>query len=228
LQVGDNDLSHLEHGIFTCTVSMMKMWIFGSALIQVTNDNETGDVSLRHCGNENIVKNRHNGSGSPLYKCKDCGKYCILVPKGGYSEGQKWEVLAAYHKRPCMREIQSIFGVNPQIWLPGSKKDGRISLKVGIPHKQIPPFFDNPGAIACALTGWTVFPSGAAPLGTKLHPNKKNANNTLEISPILLVEMPFRLVMGLARSWASWQSNFVYVIAARQAHSSFPLTPRTR
>jgi transposase-like protein len=64
----------------------------------------------RHCGNENIVKNGHNGSGSPQYKCK----YCVLVPKRGYSEAQKEEILAAYHERPSMRGIQRIFGVSPQ------------------------------------------------------------------------------------------------------------------
>jgi transposase-like protein len=68
----------------------------------------------RHCGSENIVKNGHNGSGSPQYKCKDCGKYCVLVPKRGYSEAQKEEILAAYHERPSMRGIQRIFGVSPQ------------------------------------------------------------------------------------------------------------------
>jgi transposase-like protein len=68
----------------------------------------------RHCGSKNIVKNGHNGSGSPQYKCKDCGKYCVLEPKRGYSKAKKEEILAAYHERPSMRGIQRIFGVSPQ------------------------------------------------------------------------------------------------------------------
>jgi transposase-like protein len=74
----------------------------------------------RHCDSENLVKNGHNRSGSQQVWCKSCNKRYVLQPRRGYTDGQKEQIIAAYHERPSMRGIQRVFGVSPQtlaVWL---------------------------------------------------------------------------------------------------------------
>jgi transposase-like protein len=75
---------------------------------------EQVNYQCRKCGNQNIVKNGHNASGSQQYWCKDCQKRLVLLPKNSYSDEQKEQIIAAYHERPSMRGIQRIFGVSPE------------------------------------------------------------------------------------------------------------------
>jgi len=70
--------------------------------------------NCRHCGSENLVKNGHNRSGSQQVWCKSCNKRYVLLPRRGYTDAQKEQIIAAYHERPSMRGIQRIFGVSPQ------------------------------------------------------------------------------------------------------------------
>jgi len=79
----------------------------------------------RHCGSENIVKNGHNSSGSQQYWCKDCDKRLVLIPKRGYTEEQKEQIIAAYYERPSMRGIQRIYGVSPNTLASWLKKKTR-------------------------------------------------------------------------------------------------------
>jgi transposase-like protein len=73
----------------------------------------TKNYTCRKCGSENIVKNGHNGSGSPQYWCKDCNTRGVLEPNHSYTEAQKEQIIAAYHERPSMRGIARIFGISP-------------------------------------------------------------------------------------------------------------------
>ena len=72
----------------------------------------THRYACRNCSSENIVKNGHSGSGSPQYKCKECGQYGVLQPSRGYTTEQREQIINAYYERPSMRGIQRIFGVS--------------------------------------------------------------------------------------------------------------------
>ena len=66
----------------------------------------------RNCDSQDLVKNGHNASGSQQYVCKDCGKHGVLEPKRRDTEGQKEQILSAYHERSSMRGVQRTFGVS--------------------------------------------------------------------------------------------------------------------
>ena len=70
--------------------------------------------TCRKCQSEDLVKNGHNRSGSPQYKCKACGTCRVLRPRHSYSEEDKQRILKAYEERPSLRGIERIFGVARQ------------------------------------------------------------------------------------------------------------------
>ena len=64
------------------------------------------------CNSSNIVKNGHNKSGSPQYKCKSCGTCRVLKPNNKHAELDKEAVGRAYEERPSYRAIGRIFNVS--------------------------------------------------------------------------------------------------------------------
>lgn len=81
---------------------------------------ETVTYSCRTCGSKNIIKNGTNKCGNAQYHCKDCGAYRVLVPKRGYSQQDKEQVLKAYRERMSLRGIERVFGMCRQtvmVWL---------------------------------------------------------------------------------------------------------------
>ena len=64
------------------------------------------------CGSPNIVRNGHNRSGSPQYKCKDCGTCRVLHFKKRTKQLDINTVSKAYQERNSYRSIGRIFGIS--------------------------------------------------------------------------------------------------------------------
>src|ERR1041384_5736727 len=85
----------------------------------------TINLTCRHCGSENIVRNGLTANGKQRFLCRDCGRRSRENPQpNGYTEEQREEILRAYHERSSWRGLSRTFGVarNPVSgWL---KKSG--------------------------------------------------------------------------------------------------------
>src|SRR3954447_12905541 len=60
----------------------------------------TIQLTCRHCGSENIVRNGITSNGKQRFLCKDCGKRSRENPQpNGYTEEEREEILRAYQER---------------------------------------------------------------------------------------------------------------------------------
>ena len=64
------------------------------------------------CQSENIVRNGHNRSGSPQYRCKDCGTCRVLVAKRTTAHIDLDAVVRTYRERGSLRAAGRIFGLS--------------------------------------------------------------------------------------------------------------------
>jgi len=73
----------------------------------------TIQLTCRHCGSENIVRNGLTTNGKQRFLCKDCGKRSRENPQpNGYTEEKRREILCAYHERSSLRGLTRTFGVS--------------------------------------------------------------------------------------------------------------------
>lgn len=80
------------------------------------------------CQSTNIVKNGHNTSGNPQFKCKDCGRCSVLEPSVPYTEAQKQHIIDTYLERGSLRAMQRLFGVSPNTLSGWLKKKSQSPL----------------------------------------------------------------------------------------------------
>jgi transposase-like protein len=72
----------------------------------------TINLACRHCGSENIVRNGLTANGKQRFLCRDCRRRSREDPQpNGYTEGQREEILRAYHERSSLRGLSRTFGV---------------------------------------------------------------------------------------------------------------------
>lgn len=63
----------------------------------------TIQLTCRHCGSENIVRNGMTSNGKQRFLCKDCGKRSRQNPQpNGYTEEEREEILRAYQERTSL------------------------------------------------------------------------------------------------------------------------------
>lgn len=74
---------------------------------------ETTVHSCTRCHSTNIVRNGHNLSGNPQFKCKDCGRSSVIKPKVRYTEQDKEHIISAYYERGSLRAMYRLYGVAP-------------------------------------------------------------------------------------------------------------------
>ncbi len=89
----------------------------------------TLQITCRHCGSENIVRNGMTSNGKQRYLCKDCSKNSRENPQpNGYTEQKREEILSAYHERSSLRGLSRTFGVSRNTvtnWLEKSSRRSR-------------------------------------------------------------------------------------------------------
>src|SRR5438128_4955 len=72
----------------------------------------TVNLTCRHCGGENIVRNGLTADGKQRFLCRDCGRRSRENPQpNGYTEQEREEILRAYHERSSLRGLARTFGV---------------------------------------------------------------------------------------------------------------------
>lgn len=72
----------------------------------------TINLTCRHCGSENIVRNGQTANGKQRFLCRDCRRRSRDDPQpNGYTEEQREEILRAYHERSSLRGLSRTFGV---------------------------------------------------------------------------------------------------------------------
>ena len=64
------------------------------------------------CDSPNIVRNGHNKSGSPQYKCKDCGTCRVLISKRKTAQIDIDALERTYEERNSYRSTGRIFGIS--------------------------------------------------------------------------------------------------------------------
>ena len=74
------------------------------------------------CQSPNIFKNGHNKSGNAQFRCKDCGRSSVLIPKVKYTEERKQLIIDTYLERGSLRGMQRLFGVAPETLMGWIKK----------------------------------------------------------------------------------------------------------
>lgn len=74
---------------------------------------ETVAHTCTRCQSANIVRNGHNPSGNPQFKCKDCGRSSVIKPKIWYTEEQKEHIINTYYERGSLRAMYRMYGVAP-------------------------------------------------------------------------------------------------------------------
>jgi transposase-like protein len=73
----------------------------------------TIQLTCRHCGSENIVRNGMTSNAKQRFLCKDCGKRSRQNPQpNGYTEEEREEILRAYQERSSLRGLARTFGVS--------------------------------------------------------------------------------------------------------------------
>ena len=74
----------------------------------------TIQLTCRHCGSENIVRNGITSNGKQRFLCKDCRKRSSQNPQpNGYTEEQREKILRAYQEeRSSIRGLRRTFGVS--------------------------------------------------------------------------------------------------------------------
>ena len=74
----------------------------------------TIQLTCRHCGSENIVRNGITSNGKQRFLCKDCRKRSRQNPQpNGYTEEQREKILCAYQEeRTSIRGLTRTFGVS--------------------------------------------------------------------------------------------------------------------
>src|SRR3954466_6546937 len=73
----------------------------------------TIQLTCRHCGSENIVRNGITSNGKQRFLCKDCGKRSRQNPQpNGYTEEEREKILRAYQERSSIRGLTRTFGVS--------------------------------------------------------------------------------------------------------------------
>ena len=64
------------------------------------------------CQSTNIVRNGHNRSGSPQYRCKDCGTCRVLYGRGTRAAIDLDALVRTYRERNSLRATGRIFGIS--------------------------------------------------------------------------------------------------------------------
>ena len=74
----------------------------------------TIQLTCRHCGSENIVRNGITSNGKQRFLCKNCRKRSRQNPQpNGYTEEQREKILRAYQEeRSSIRGLRRTFGVS--------------------------------------------------------------------------------------------------------------------
>jgi transposase-like protein len=86
----------------------------------------TINLTCRHCGSENIVRNGLTANGKQRFLCRDCRRRSRENPQpNGYTEEQREEILRAYHERSSLRGLTRAFGVARNTVSGWIKKSGR-------------------------------------------------------------------------------------------------------
>ena len=65
------------------------------------------------CHSPNIIRNSHNLSSNPQFKCKDYGRSSAIKPKVKYTEQQKEHIISTYYERGSLRALYRLYGVAP-------------------------------------------------------------------------------------------------------------------
>ncbi len=88
----------------------------------------TINLTCRHCGSDNIVRNGLTANGKQRFLCRDCGRRSRQNPQpNGYTDEQREEILRAYHERSSLRGLSRTFGVARNTVTGWIKKSGRAS-----------------------------------------------------------------------------------------------------
>jgi transposase-like protein len=86
----------------------------------------TINLTCRHCGSENIVRNGLTANGKQRFLCRDCRRRSRDNPQpNGYTEAEREEILRAYHERSSLRWLARTFSVARNTVSGWSKKSGR-------------------------------------------------------------------------------------------------------
>jgi transposase-like protein len=73
----------------------------------------TINLTCRHCGSQNIVRNGLTTNGKQRFLCHDCGRRSREHPQpNGYTEAAREEILRAYEERSSLRGLSRTFGVS--------------------------------------------------------------------------------------------------------------------
>jgi transposase-like protein len=86
----------------------------------------TINLTCRHCGSENIVRNGLTTNGKQRFLCRDCRRRSRQNPRpNGYTAEQREEILRAYRERSSLRGLSRTFGVARNTVSGWVKKSGR-------------------------------------------------------------------------------------------------------
>lgn len=88
------------------------------------------------CNSPNIIKNGHNRSGSPQYKCKDCGTCRVLVFKGSTAYIDLDALERTYRERNSYRATGRIFGISDVTVMNLLTKKGQSATAVQDEHPE--------------------------------------------------------------------------------------------
>lgn len=70
-------------------------------------------VTCRHCGSPEIVRNGVAPNGKQKYLCHACGRQSRANPSpNGHPEARREEILRAYEERSSLRGLERTFGVS--------------------------------------------------------------------------------------------------------------------
>jgi len=70
-------------------------------------------ITCRHCGSENIVRNGMTSNEKQRFLCKDCARNSRENPQpNGYTDERREEILRAYQERSSLRGLSRTFGVS--------------------------------------------------------------------------------------------------------------------
>jgi transposase-like protein len=73
----------------------------------------TINLTCRHCGSQNIVRNGLTTNGKQRFLCSVCGRRSRENPQpNGYTDQQREEILRAYEERSSLRGLSRTFGVS--------------------------------------------------------------------------------------------------------------------
>ena len=92
---------------------MFGIKVESQAIVLQAMISETTVHRCTRCDSTNIFKNGHNKSGSPQFRCKDCGRSSVIKPKIKYTDEQKEMIIRTYLERGSLRGMRRLFGVAP-------------------------------------------------------------------------------------------------------------------